>query len=234
MLSKVLGRGTSNEAREARFPQLEGYLPRGDTRGSSDDPDEGTERKPDNSERDSLRERVRQLEQQLVVERREAFEKGKEQGEQQGRQEGEQRARTELQPVIERLNASITQTVGLRPDLRRRAERDVVKLALLIARRILHRQLSVDEEALSALARVAFERLTRSESYRVTVHPQFAAAVASVLPGSHASRVKIEPDPACALGTLIVHSSEGTIDASIDAQLEEIGRGLTDRIHGVD
>ena len=83
---------------------------------------------------------------------------------------------------------------------------------------------------LTAIARVAFERLTRSESYRVTVHPQFASAVTSVLPGNHLSRVQIDQDPNCALGTLIIHSGEGTIDASIDAQLEEISRGLTDRL----
>jgi flagellar assembly protein FliH len=135
-----------------------------------------------------------------------------------------------MQPVVERLNASISEIVGMRPDLRRRAERDVVQLALLIAKRVLHRQLSVDEGALTAIARVAFERLTRSESYRVTVHPQFAGAIASALPGSHSARVQIEPDPNCALGTLVIHSAEGVIDASVDAQLEEISRGLADRL----
>ena len=79
-------------------------------------------------------------------------------------------------PIMERLNASIAEIAAMRSDLRRRAERDVVQLALLIARRVLHRQLSVDEGALTAIARVAFERLTRSESYTVTVHPRFAAA----------------------------------------------------------
>ena len=51
-----------------------------------------------------------------------------------------------LQPVLERLNASIAEILGMRPDLRRRAETDVVQLALLIAKRVLHRELSVDEE----------------------------------------------------------------------------------------
>ncbi len=90
----------------------------------------------------------------------------------------------------------------------------------------------MDEGALTALARVAFERLTRSESYTITVHPRFAAAITSALPGSHASRVKIQPDPDCAPGTLIIHSAEGIIDASVDTQLEEISRGLADRLAG--
>ena len=86
----------------------------------------------------------------------------------------------------------------MRPDLRRRAEQDVVQLALLIARRVLHRELSVDDDALTAIARVAFERLARSESYRVTVHPRFAAAITAALSGSQSARVHIDPDPDCA------------------------------------
>ena len=48
-------------------------------------------------------------------------------------------------------------------EIRRRAEKDVVQLSLLIAKRILHRELCVDEGALTALARVVFERLARAE-----------------------------------------------------------------------
>lgn len=218
MLSKVISRSDTSSARTLVFPQLAGYDRERDRRQSSGESNDSA----DNNESAVLREKLRQLESQAATERREAFEAGK--------QQGEQQARAELQPVLERLNASITQVLAMRPDLRRRAEQDTVQLALLIAKRVLHRQLSVDEGALTALARVAFERLSRSESYRVTVHPQFAPAVASAVPGSHAGRVRIDPDPDCALGTLIIHSAEGTIDASVDAQLEEINRGLTDRI----
>jgi flagellar biosynthesis/type III secretory pathway protein FliH len=64
----------------------------------------------------------------------------------------------------------------------------------------------------------------------VTVHPRFAGAIGAAVPASHAGRVQIESDPGCAPGTLVVHSSEGLIDASVDTQLEEISRGLADRL----
>jgi flagellar assembly protein FliH len=216
MLSKVLSRGHTASAQPLMFPDLTGYKPGADLESRHRSADKG------NDDSAGLREKLLQLELRAAAERREALQTGKNQGEQQ--------ARTELQPVLERLHASIIEVVGMRPDLRRRAERDVIHLALLIAKRVLHRQLSVDEEALTAIARVAFERLTRSESYRVTVNPQFAAAVTSALSGNRAARVHIDPDPECALGTLIIHSAEGTIDASIDTQLEEISHGLTDRL----
>src|ERR1019366_6755337 len=220
MLSKVLGRGHTSSAQPLVFPDVPGYKPGVDIRVSSESRDHPANR--GNNDSAGLWEKLNELESRAATERREAFEAG--------RQQGEQEARAQLHPVLERLNASVTEVLAMRPDLRRRAERDVVQLALLIAKRVLHRQLSVDEGALTAIARVAFERLTRSESYRVTVHPQFAAAVTSALPGSHSARVQIDPDPNCAPGTLIIHSAEGTIDASVDAQLEEISRGLADRL----
>jgi flagellar assembly protein FliH len=228
MLSKVLSRAGAGTLQPLVFRDLAGYKPEADIREASgsiqgivgERPEAGISGRDEGDA--GLRERVQQLESKSAAERQEAFEAGK----QQGRQE----ARAELQPVVERLNVSVTQVLGMRSDLRRRAERDAVQLALMIAKRVLHRQLSVDESALTAIAHIAFERLTRSKSWRVTVHPQFAAAVTSALPGSHASRVHVDPDPDCALGTLIIHSAEGTIDASVDAQLEEISRGLTDRL----
>jgi flagellar assembly protein FliH len=167
---------------------------------------------------------IQRLEAELVNARRQALEAG--------RAEGEQRARADLEPVLARMNASIVELAGMRSEMRRRAERDVVQLALLIAKRILHRELSVDENAIAALARVAFEKLARAESYRVALHPRFANAVAAAVPPGIAVRVRVEPDPALEPGTLVIHSPEGSIDASIDTQLEEIGRGLTDRLEG--
>ncbi|MES1262223.1 MAG: FliH/SctL family protein [Acidobacteriota bacterium] len=169
-----------------------------------------------------LRDRIRHLQAETETAKRDSFEAG--------RRQGEQQARAELGPVIERMNASIAELTGLRSEMRRRAEKDVVQLALLIAKRILHREVSVDASALTALARVVFERMARAEAYRVTVHPGFAAAIRSALPAGQAGRVQIEPDPACAAGTLVIRSEEGVIDASVDSQLEEISLGLADRL----
>jgi flagellar assembly protein FliH len=218
MLSKVIGRADAGGAAAMVFPTLTGHERESGDRESSAE----LRHRAGDAESEALREELRQLQSRTVVDLRETFEAG--------RHQGEEQSRAEIQPVLDRLNASITQVLAMRPDLRRRAERDVVQLALLIAGKVLHRQLTVDEEALNAIARVAFERLARSESYRVTVHPRFAAAVTSALPGSHSARVQIYPDPNCALGTLTIHSAEGTIDASVDAQLEEISRGLADRL----
>jgi flagellar assembly protein FliH len=165
-----------------------------------------------------LMEKIRRLEAEGAAAEKAALERG--------RHEGEEAARAAMAPVIERLNASLAEVVALRPELRRRAEKDTVELALKIAKRVLHRELSVDENALNALARVVFDRLARMESWELTVHPRFADSVRATLPVN----ARIQSDDACELGTLRVRYEDGTIDASVDQQLAEIGRGIADRL----
>ena len=215
MLSKVLPRGSDRVVEPMVFetiPAVARLHSPGMTNRSSGP---GEDSAP-------LRERIRQLEGQTAAEQRAAFESGRKQGEQEGR--------VAVAAVLEKLSASITELAAARPEARKRAERDVVELALLIARRILHRELAVDKGALTALVRVILERMARSESWRLTLHPEFATAVQAALPATHSARVEIISDPACALGTVLFRSQDGIIDASIEAQLQEIGRGLTDRL----
>ena len=181
-----------------------------------------TERPVPGEEQTALLEKIRSLEAAIAVVKREAFDAGREQG--------EQHARAALKPVLERLGASIAEIVNMRPDLRRGAEKDAVELSLQIARRVLHRELSIDGNALNALARVVFDRLGRSETWQLTVHPQFADAIRGSLPAGSADRVRLNIDPSCAPGTFVVRSEDGSIDASVDSQLAEINRGLTDRL----
>jgi flagellar assembly protein FliH len=181
-----------------------------------------SDRQASGEEQAALLEKIRSLEAAMSVVKREAFDAGREQGEQQ--------ARAVLHPVLERLNASIAEVVNMRPELRRCAEKDAVELSLQIARRVLHRELNIDSNALNALARVVFDRLNRSETWQLTVHPQFAEAIRGSLPAGSADRVRLNIDPSCAPGTFVVSSEDGTIDASVDSQLAEINRGLTDRL----
>ena len=210
MLSKVLKGTGAEHVPQLTFPQVTGpTLQQAVT---------STESWGAGQNQSILLERIRVLEGGLATAKREAFEAG------------QQQARAALTPVIERLNASVAELMNMRPELRRRAERDAVELALLIAKRVLHRELSIDVNALNALARVVFERLARAESWQLRVNPQFADAVRGALPAGSVSRVQIEVDPSCDPGTLVARCGDGTVDASIDTQLEEIGRGLTDRL----
>ena len=169
------------------------------------------------------RERLAQLQQQHEQRLHEAHAAGVREGEASGRQ----RAAAELQPVIDRLARSIEEIGGLRAE----AEADLVQLSLAIARRVLRRELAIDPEALHGLVLGALEKLQGQEISRVRVHPGHVALVTESLRRNSASaKVEVIPDPSRVLGTVIFETQRGNLDASIEAQLQEIERGLADRL----
>src|SRR5579884_2454600 len=98
-----------------------------------------------------------------------------------GQQKGREEAAAEVAPVIEKLGATIHELAGMRRRIRAQSEADVVKLALAVAKRILHRELVTDPSAIHGLVHAAIEKLQNREIYRVRVHPSFTAAVRECL-----------------------------------------------------
>ena len=171
--------------------------------------------------------RLAQLAQQAEQKSRDAYAAGFREGEAAGRT----RAAADLQPVIDRLARSIDEIANLRPRLRAEAEADLVRLSLAIARRVLRRELSIDPEALHGLVLGALEKLQGQEITRVRVHPSHAPLVSACLrQNSAAANVEVVPDPAREVGAVVFETQRGNLDASIESQLQEIERGLADRL----
>jgi flagellar assembly protein FliH len=149
-----------------------------------------------------------------------------------GEAAGRNRAAAEMKPVMERLARSIEDIAQFRPRLRREAEADMVRLSLAIAHRILRRELSVDPGAMHGLVLGALEKLQSQEIHRVRVHPshvgQVGACLREAVPGTN---VEVIGDPSREPGAAIFETTRGNLDASIDCQLQEIERGLADRLN---
>lgn len=152
-----------------------------------------------------------------------------------GLREGETAARTraaaEVQPVLEKLARSIEDLLQIRGRLRKQAEGDTIKLSLAIARRVLRRELAMDADAMRGLVMAALEKLQAQEICRVRVNPSQTAAITACLRQT-ASNAKVEiiPDGSLPPGGVIFETNQGNLDASVDSQLQEIERGLTDHI----
>ncbi len=152
-----------------------------------------------------------------------------------GVEEGIASAKAATAAEIKAGQAKVAETVAalaeFRPRLRRQAEGDLVKLALAIARRILHRELAVDREAMRGLIQAALDKLQAQEICRVRIHPAQEALVRSILEGRpHASPVQMQPDASLDRGAAIFETVRGNLDASIETQLREIEQGLIDRL----
>lgn len=164
---------------------------------------------------------------QIEARVREAREAGRREGESAGRQA----AQAELQPVLERLSNAIHQIAELRPRLRAQAEADVIRLAVGIARRVLHREMNIDPDALAGLVHAALEKIRLQETSRVRVHPAHQLVIQEFLARSAGGAgIEVAGDPALDRGGVVFETSRGEMDASIETQLREIERGLTDRI----
>ncbi len=136
----------------------------------------------------------------------------------------------EMDAAVQRMAQSVRELAQMRPRLRRDAEADVVRLSLAIARRILRREMSVDPSAMQALAQVALQKLGRQEISRVYVHPDQAATIRAALETAGV-RAEVIPESTRESGALVFETNQGLLDASVNAQLEEIERGLTDRVN---
>jgi flagellar assembly protein FliH len=158
---------------------------------------------------------------------REAWDNGLRAGEAAARQALENDTRA----TVERLCATIVDVAAARADVLRRAEADTVRLSVEIARRVLHRELSIDSSALEALIKAALIKLEQQEVYRVRVHPELGTIVRACLDQTgRGAGVEVISDPTQARGGACFEISRGVLDASVDTQLREIERGLTDEL----
>jgi flagellar assembly protein FliH len=171
--------------------------------------------------------RLADVQQQAEQRVREAHAAGVREGEATGRQ----RAVAELQQSIDRLARAVAEIGGLRSRLRAEAEADLVQLSLAIARRVLRREIAIYPEALHGLILGALEKLSGQEIARVRVHPSHAALVVESLRHNCAgAKVEVIPDPGREVGSVIFETPRGNLDASVESQLQEIERGLADRL----
>ena len=147
-----------------------------------------------------------------------------------GRAVGHDQAAVELQPVMDRLSRSLADLASIRSRVRKAAESDLLKLAIAVARRVLHRELTLDPSSIEGLIRVALEKLESRELCRVRVHPDQEPVIRTLLARFSAAPVELIPDHALQCGDVLFETAHGTLDGSIEAQLQEIERGFADRL----
>ena len=150
-------------------------------------------------------------------------------GHRDGEAAGSARANAALEPVFQQLTRTIQELAGYRGKFRKEADQDLVKLSLAIAKKILHRELSIDPNAILALVRVVLESVDARELHRVRLHPADAAAVEKYLAAIGApQQVVVVADNSLERGAAFFETARGNLDASIQTQLAEIERGFAD------
>jgi flagellar assembly protein FliH len=173
------------------------------------------------AEREKIREQAR----------REGLEKGLAEGREAAGKAERERLSKEAAPLGDLLRAAAAAVAEKRQELAAAAERDLLRLSIRIAEKIVKAEVESGRRVAVENLRRAVALAVRRREIRVRLHPADLALVEAFLPElrrelTDLGRVDLETDPAVARGGVIVTTPEGAVDADLRTQIEEIERGL--------
>jgi flagellar biosynthesis/type III secretory pathway protein FliH len=177
-----------------------------------------------------------EFDRRLAEETRRAFETGREQGRVEGRQaEREAQAAAVVAAERERLRKVaelIDRFAGERERYFAEVEREVVRLALGIAARILRREAQMDPLLLTGAVRVALGQLSASTAAQLVVPAAELDLWKDAI--AHAPNLSVKPvvvaGDGMRLGECVIKTDLGSVDIGLRNQLGEIERGFFDRV----
>ncbi len=107
-------------------------------------------------------------------------------------------------------------------------EAEVVKLALAIAARVMHREAKLDPLLLAGVVRVALEKVAEGSSTVLRVPVGEVERWRQVFSEGRDSSLQVEGDALVDAGDCVLDTNIGKVELGVSAQLEEIERGFFD------
>jgi flagellar assembly protein FliH len=151
-----------------------------------------------------------------------------------GLAEGESRARASFEQSLTSLRVELSETLRQfdiqRESYFQRVERDVVQLALSIARKILHREAQIDPLLLTAIVRVALDTLNEGTQVRLRTNPQEIPSWRDHFnqTGNLSPVPELIGDASLDAGCCVLETDLGNTHISLEAQLKEVEQGFLD------
>jgi flagellar assembly protein FliH len=152
----------------------------------------------------------------------------------QGLRQGEAQARTAAELAVDEQRQSVSSALKefeqQRVDYFRRVESEVVRLALAIARKVLHREVQLDPLLLAGVVRVALDQMQAGT--RVVLRTSTDAAETwRKFYAEHyreSQLVEVIGDSSLAGPGCVLQADVGSTEISLEGQLQEIQRGFFD------
>jgi len=162
---------------------------------------------------------------------REGLTLGTDQGYKAGRQEALEEHREALSQALAALTSAGRALDESRADLESTAVREVVELAIAVARRVTKRQAAIDPAVLTENLREAMKLVVHATDVKVAFHPSQRQALDAALPAlklefPRLHHVELVDDPAVSPGGCRVFAGHGQIDADLGEQLDRVAIDL--------
>ena len=107
-------------------------------------------------------------------------------------------------------------------------ESEVVRLALAIAARVLHREVKLDPLLLTGVVRVALEKVAKDSAVVLSVPTDELEMWQGVFVANRDSAVRVVGDEQLGVGECVLETNVGRVELGVSAQLDEIERGFFD------
>lgn len=150
---------------------------------------------------------------------------------QNGLLEGKNLTERGLLNVFRSLRIAVEDLHALREKVVRESEDELVKLIMMVARKVILREVAQDRRILSDVVQAAIAGLSERDEIIIRLNPDDYALVTTsredyLRKELLTDKMQLKPDSGVLPGSCQIDTEMGTIDAGIDAQLDEIFRRL--------
>lgn len=158
-------------------------------------------------------------------------------GYQEGYKEGWNKAKENLEnqyhDKFSEIQQIIEESYKIKEELIYESELKIIELSLAVAEKIIFKEIEFDPDIIKTMTKEALKNIKEFEKISIHVHPQHFAYLQSareelMMELNGQIELSIFPDPALEFGGCVIKTSNGTLDAKIDTQLEEIKALLFD------
>lgn len=160
-----------------------------------------------------------------------AYLRGYEAGEKAGMEAGLESGYKETASILKTASCLIEKLERLRQEMTEKSQKEILKLSIAIARKVVHSEITVNREVMAAILKAAVKKLDVKDSVRVRLNPKDAEYVSGkkheLLGAMDGVReMTIEEDLSVPQGGCVVEAGLAEVDARLEQQLDEITDGL--------
>lgn len=160
-----------------------------------------------------------------------AYLRGYEAGEKAGMEAALESGYKEAASILKTASCLIEKLERLRQEMTEKSQKEILKLSIAIARKVVHAEITVNREVMAAILKAAVKKLDVKDSVRVRLNPKDAEYVTGkkheLLGAMDGVReMTIEEDLSVPEGGCVVEAGLAEVDARLEQQLDEITDGL--------
>ncbi len=149
-----------------------------------------------------------------------------------GLQEGTDQEKRKISTVLESITKITKDFRGLKEEYFKNSEKDIVELIFLIAKKVIHKEVSLSKDIILAVVRDAMKSVRDKKDIKITLNPKDYNYIMETKPNffnnfCDMKNILIEKDEGIGQGGAVIETHSGGIDARLDQQLSKIEERLS-------